>query len=116
MPNRGRLFNASVEGESWSLIHSLHAGAFCRQARQSLLRSFECGAGARQSGILSTDLYKLHVYANGLLDKLQMLGVGCHIGEISCVTTACADDVAILGPVFQNLTKLLANVTLKFLS
>ena len=48
----------------------------------------------RQGGILSTDLYKL--YGNGLLDRLQISGMECHIGEISCVAPGCADDVAIL--------------------
>ena len=48
----------------------------------------------RQGGILSTDVYKL--CGNDLLDRFQMTWAGCHIGEISCVAPACADDVAIL--------------------
>ena len=44
----------------------------------------------RQGGILSTDLYKL--YDNGVFDRLQLTGVGCHIGDISCVVPGCSDD------------------------
>ena len=77
-----KLFHAGVEGESWSLIHSLHAEA------ESVVKwngahsdVFKVDQGVRQGGILSTDLYKL--YDNGLFDRLHLTGVGCHIGEIS---------------------------------
>ena len=47
----------------------------------------------RQGGILSTDLYKL--YGNDELDRLDKPGLGCHVGEISCVAPACADDITV---------------------
>ncbi|CAC5423170.1 unnamed protein product [Mytilus coruscus] len=59
--------------------------------------------GVRQGGILSTDLYK--VYVNPLLNRLQQSGLGCKIGNVICNTTACADDIALLGkrpPDMQN--------------
>ena len=90
-----KLFHAGVKGVSWSLIHSLHAEA------ESVVKwngaysdVFKVDQGVRQGGILSTDLYKL--YDNGLFDRLQLTGVGCHIGEISCVVPGCADDAAVL--------------------
>ncbi|CAC5386525.1 unnamed protein product [Mytilus coruscus] len=49
----------------------------------------------RQGGILSTDLYK--VYVNPLLNRLQQSGLGCKIGNVLCNSTACADDIALLG-------------------
>ena len=48
----------------------------------------------RQEGILSTDLYKL--YDNGLFKRLQLSGLGYHIGEISCAIPGCADNTAVL--------------------
>ena len=90
-----KLFHACVESVSWSLIHSLHAEA------ESVLKwngaysgVFKVDQGVRQGRILSTDLNKL--YDNGLSDRLQLTGVGCHIGEISCVVPGCADDSAVL--------------------
>ena len=53
----------------------------------------------RQGGILSTDLYKL--YGNDELDRLDKPGLGCHVGEISCVAPACADDITV-GPMIYD--------------
>ena len=90
-----KLLNAGVEGVSWSLIHSLHVEAESvvkwNGAYSDVLK---VNQGVRQCGILSTDLYKL--YDNGLLDRLQLTGVGCQICEISCVVPGCAGDAAVL--------------------
>ena len=90
-----KLFHAGMEGVSWSLIHSLHAEAeSVVKWNGAYSERLTVEQGVRQDGILSTDLYKL--YGNGLFNRLQITGVGCHIGEISCVAAGCADDVAIL--------------------
>ena len=47
----------------------------------------------RQGGILSTDLYKL--CANGQLDRIKDMRIGCHIGEICCAAPTAADDMAL---------------------
>ena len=89
-----KLFHAGIEGVTWSLIHSLHQeaesvvkwGGACSEA-------FRISQGVRPGGILSTDLYKL--YGNDELDRLDKPGLGCHVGEISCVAPACADDITV---------------------
>ena len=89
-----KLFHAGIEGVTLSLIHSLHQeaesvvkwGGACSEA-------FRISQGVRQGGILSTDLYKL--YGNDELDRLDKPGLGCHVGEISCVAPACADDITV---------------------
>ena len=51
---------------------------------------FEVNQGVRQGGILSADLYKIHI--NPALERLKNSGVGCRIGDIFCGATACADN------------------------
>ena len=90
-----KLYHAGMQGVSWSLIHSLHAEAeSVVKWNGAYSEVFKVEQGVRQGGILSIDLYKL--YGNGLFDRLQISGVGCHIGKISCVAPGCADDVTIL--------------------
>ena len=90
-----KLFHAGVEGFSWPLIHSLHSEAESMVKWSGAYSEvFRVEQGVHQGMNLSTDLYKL--CGNGLLDRLLISGVGCHIGENSCVAPGCADDVAIL--------------------
>ena len=90
-----KLFPVGVEGVSWSLIHSLHAEAeSVGKWNGANSEVFKVDQGVLQGGILSTDLYKL--YDNGLFDRPQLAGVGCHIGEIPCVVPGCTDDAAVL--------------------
>ena len=79
---------------TWSLIHSL------RQEAESVVKwegvcseVFRISQGVRQGGNLSTDLYKL--YGNDQFNRLENTGLGCHVGEVSCVAPACADDIII---------------------
>ena len=55
---------------------------------------FEVNQGVRQDGILSTDLYQLHI--NPLLKRLEVTNIGLGIGNTSTNSTACANDVALL--------------------
>ena len=83
-----KLFHAGVESVSWSLIQSLHAEAESVFKWNSAYSDvFKVDQGVHQGRILSADLYKL--YDNGLFDRLQLTGVGCHIGEILCGTWMC---------------------------
>ena len=109
-----KLFHAGVEGVSWSLIHSLHAEAESTvKWNGAYSEVFKVDQGVRQGGILSTDLYKL--YNNDLFERLQIPGVGCHIGEISCVAPGCADDVAILTE-NKRILQLLVDIAVDFSS
>jgi hypothetical protein len=74
-----------------------------------LPQPFQVSQGARQMGILSTNLYKL--YINQLLNMYETTGIGYRIGNISVNSTACADDIRcvalstdgiLLGPIAAN--------------
>ena len=87
-----KLFHIGIEGNTWTLIQSLHQDA------ESVIKwngaysdIFKLQQGVRQGGILSTHLFK--VYGNDLLDRLKMPGIGSYIGEIPCIAPTCADDM-----------------------
>ena len=101
-----KLFHIGVEGKEWSLIHSLHKGAeSVVKWEGSTTSGFKVSQGVRQGGILSTDLYKL--YGNGQLQRMEDLGIGCHIGEICCVAPTAADDMAVPAPNLTILQRLI---------
>ena len=101
-----KLFHIRVEGKEWSLIHSLHKGAeSVVKWEGSTTSSFKVCQGVRQGGILSTDLYKL--YGNGQLQRMEELGIGCHIEEICCVAPTAADDMAVPAPNLTILQRLI---------
>ena len=107
-----KLFHAGIEGVTWSLIHSLH------QEAESVVKwegvcseAFRISQGVRQGGILSTDLYKL--YGNDQLNRLENTGLGCHVGEVSCVAPACADDI-IIGADKKSALQYLVNIGVDF--
>ncbi|KAH3888582.1 hypothetical protein DPMN_012620 [Dreissena polymorpha] len=56
---------------------------------------FSISQRVRQGGILSTDLYKL--YVNPLLDMLAETGRGGRIGTVLVNSSACADDLCLMG-------------------
>ena len=60
-----------------------------RRALRSLRSMPRCEAG----GILSADLYKVHI--NPALDRLKTSGAGYMIGDIFCGASACADDLTV---------------------
>ena len=100
-----KLFHIGVEGQEWSLIHSLHKGAeSVVKWEGSTSSSFKVQQGVRQGGVLSTDLYKL--YGNSQLQRMENVGVGCYIGEICCVAPTAADDMVIPAPSLPVLQKL----------
>ncbi|KAH3872531.1 hypothetical protein DPMN_035750 [Dreissena polymorpha] len=62
-------------------------------------------------GILSTDLYKL--YVNPLLDRLADTGRGGRIGTVLAYSSACADDVCLMGRDHTDV-QLMINMSLSF--
>ena len=72
---------------------------------------FKVDQGVRQGGILSTDLYK--IYDNSLFDRLQLTGVGCHIGKIPCLVPGYADNAAVLAENKRNL-QLLVDIAVDY--
>ena len=104
-----KLFHIGVDGQEWTLIHSLHKGAeSVVKWEGSTTDSFKVLQGVRQGGILSTDLYKL--YGNGQLQRMEETGIGCHIGEICCVAPTAADDMVLPAPSLTILQKLQSTI------
>ena len=54
--------------------------------------------GVRQGGIIIHQSYILCLYLDGLLCKLQAVGIGCRIGNLFTGVLAYADDSALLAP------------------
>ena len=83
-----KLFQTGIEGNTWTLIISLHrdAGSVVKW-NGAYSDTFKVQQCVRQGGILSTDLFKL--YSNDLLARLMKPGIGSHIGEISCIAPTC---------------------------
>ena len=90
-----KLFHTGIEGQTWSLIQSLHDNSESVVKWQgSYSQPFKVNQGVRQGGILSTDLFK--VYGNVQLDRMTTSGQGCYIGEVCCAAPTCADDMVVL--------------------
>ncbi|XP_063427548.1 uncharacterized protein LOC134711049 [Mytilus trossulus] len=91
-----RLFHCGIDDTLWRIIQSMHWQSTSAIKWEGMIADeFPVSQGVRQGGILSTDLYKVNV--NPLLNRLQQSGLGCKIGNVLCNTTACADDIALLG-------------------
>ena len=91
-----KAFLAGINDGHWELIKDLHENA--KSAIKwdgKISQPFNVNQGVRQGGILSTNLYK--VYINQLLNMYETIGAGYKIGNISVNSTACADDIALIG-------------------
>ncbi|XP_052281161.1 uncharacterized protein LOC127878672 [Dreissena polymorpha] len=91
-----RLYHAGISDGHWLLLKSLHehSSSAVRYTSQ-ISDSFRISQGVRQGGILSTDLYRL--YVNPLLDRLVDTGRGGRISTVLANSSACADDVCLIG-------------------
>ncbi len=58
--------------------------------------AFNVTNGVRQGGVLSPILFS--VYIDELLQRLSLLGIGCHLGNHSVCALGYADDIALLAP------------------
>ena len=67
--------------------------------------SFCMGNGVKQGGVLSPALF--NQYLDPLLDDLRNSGVGCHIGGVCTNSFAYADDIALLSPSMNAMSKLI---------
>ncbi len=65
---------------------------------------FEVKNGVKQGGVLSPVLFA--IYMDGLLERLQESGVGCHVGSNFTGALAFADDLTLLSPTIYGLEKL----------
>ena len=89
-----RLFQAGIQDKHWTLIQSLHENATSSvKWEKNISEPFDVAQGVRQGGILSADLYKL--YANPVMDRIQMSNIGGYIGKVLCNQRGCADDLTL---------------------
>ena len=89
-----RLFQAGIQDKHWTLVQSLHQNATSSvKWENSISDPFDVTQGVRQGGILSADLYKL--YANPVMDRIQMSNIGGCIGNILSNQSGCADDLTL---------------------
>ena len=90
-----KLYHNGVGGLNWLLINSLHQESLTSVKWQGQLsESYVNEQEVRQGGVLSNDLFKVHV--NGLLDRVEHFGRGAKIGKIGIEAPACADDTTYL--------------------
>ena len=89
-----RLYHTGVDNTHWSLADDMYqnASSIVKWAGEHS-DSFKVNQGVRLGGILSADLYKIHI--NPALERLKNSGVGCRIEDIFCGATACADDLTV---------------------
>ncbi len=71
---------------------------------QSCSSFFGVCNGVKQGGVLSSTLFS--IYVNGLLDKLEKSGYGCHVGRTFVGAIGYADDLILLSPTQFGLRKL----------
>ena len=84
-----------IDGNNWTMINSLHENATTAvKWLDQVSPVYINHQGVRQGGILSADMYK--VYINGLLDRIELSGLGAYIGNINIAAPTCADDIALL--------------------
>ena len=57
---------------------------------------FTVSNGVKQGGVLSPILFA--IYTDGLLKRLEEIGVGCHMGSRFTGALAYADDITLLAP------------------
>ena len=87
-----RLYHTGVDSTHWSLVDDMHqnASSIVKLAGEHS-DPFKVNQGVRQGGILSADLYKVHIKL--ALERLKNSGVGCRIGDIFWGAAACVDDL-----------------------
>ena len=63
--------------------------------------------GVKQGGVLSPTLF--FVYMDGVIERLEKAGVGCHVGRKFCGILSYAEDIMLLAPT-QGATKKMLRV------
>ena len=66
---------------------------------------FKLNCRIRQGGVLSP--YFFAVYIDGIVSKVNTLGIGCHIGLVGFGIFLYADDILLLAPSIRSLQRLL---------
>ena len=67
-------------------------------------KSFTVINGVKQGGVLSPVLFA--IYTDGLLFRLQEIGIGCHIGGHYAGAPAHADDITLMSPSMAGLRRM----------
>ena len=67
--------------------------------------SFPLLNGVKQGAVLSPILFT--IYIDGLLEKIKLSGIGCHVVRTYAGAFGYADDVALLAPSLSGLKRML---------
>jgi hypothetical protein len=90
-----KLFDKQIPLGLWCIIDDMYSGLTTRvKWKGELSNTYLVLQGVRQSGFLSTHLYKIFVLY--LLLELEENSLGYNLGNIYIGTSTCTDDVAIL--------------------
>ena len=99
-----KLYDFGIKGEALNLIMTSYKDLSSYVlVNVTKSQSFPVKQGVRQGGVTSTRYYLLFV--DGLLQKLQELGIGCTIGSIRLGNPTLADDLVLIGPNLKSLEK-----------
>ena len=95
-----QLYLCGVDDKHWNLIDSLQAGAVSAVKWGGVVSErFQVGQGVRQGGVMSADQYK--VYVDPVLHTFERASVGARVGNISCSSPSCADDMLLVTESFH---------------
>ncbi|CAG2225506.1 unnamed protein product [Mytilus edulis] len=90
-----KVYISGTDPSSWLLIDEIHKNTESRiKWSTEISEKFSVLQGVKQGGLLSADLYKVHI--EDLLNTFENTTSGCEIGETFINAVACADDVAIV--------------------
>ena len=103
-----KLVDRSVPVNIVSILFNWYSNSFAAVSWNGILSDqFSVCAGIRQGGILSPVLFS--VYLNSLIEKLQISGLGCHIGMLFMGALMYADDLVLLSASVHDL-QLMINI------
>ena len=94
-----KLFAALLERDISPIVLKLLLFMYTNQSLQvkwsnTLSDQFSVMNGVKQGGVLSPSIFS--VYTDGLLERLQQTGVGCHMGSRFTGALVYADDIILL--------------------
>ena len=102
-----KLLNKKVPIYLIKILHDWYTKCFCMvNWGKSVSRIFPMAQGVRQGGVLSPILFS--IYVDGVLVKLNEIGLGCHLQGMVISAIMYADDIILLSPSVRLLQQIAA--------